>query len=169
MNKKVKTTLLVLLAALVVIQFFQIDKNNPESDPAKDFSALENPPQDVAKLLKSACYDCHSHETVYPWYTNFQPVGWWIKGHIKGARQHLNFATWGDLEAKKKAKKMDEMVDETEGGDMPLKSYTWMHAEAKLTDAQRHTLVDWFKAKESRKSENIQLEGGEENQLEGAN
>ncbi len=166
MNKKVKTVLLVLLAALLVIQFFQIDKTNPESDPAKDFIALENPPQEIATLLKNACYDCHSHDTAYPWYTNVQPVAWWVKGHIKGARNHLNYATWGDAEAKKKAHKFEEMAEETAEGHMPLKSYTWMHPQSKITDAERQSLVDWFKAKQERKAENLEMEGGESHEHE---
>ncbi len=148
MKKRTKTILLSLLAVLVVIQFFQIDKTNPESDPAKDFIALENPPQEVGELLKNACYDCHSHSTEYPWYTSIQPVGWWIRGHYRGARQHLNFATWGDYEAKKKAHKFEEMVEEVKGGEMPMKSYTWMHPEAQLTDEQRQKMVAWFAAKQ---------------------
>jgi len=147
MKKRTKTILLSLLAILVVIQFFQIDKTNPPTDPAKDFTALENPPQEVAELLKKACYDCHSHDTAYPWYTNIQPVAWWVRGHINGARKELNFALWGDYEAKRKARKFEEMAEEVKEGNMPLKSYTWMHPASKLTEQQRQQLVSWFVSK----------------------
>lgn len=169
MKKRTRTILLALLAVLVVLQFFQIDKKNPPSDPAKDFITLENPPAEVATLLKNACYDCHSHETKFPWYTNIQPVAWWIRGHIRGARQHLNYATWGDYEADKKAHKFEEMAEETKAGHMPMKSYTWMHPEAKLTEAQRQTLVAWFEAKASRKTEIMEMEGHDHDAHEGHN
>ncbi len=141
--------LLAVVAILVVIQVFQIDKTNPAADPAKDFIALEQPPQEVANLLKDACYDCHSNDSEYPWYTNIQPVGWWIKRHINEARKELNYAVWADYQAKRKAHKFEEMVDEVEKGKMPLKSFTLMHPEAKLTDAQRQAMVAWFRSKMS--------------------
>lgn len=148
MKKRTKTILLALLALLILIQFFQIDKTAPESDPAMDFISIENPPPDVAELLKTVCYDCHSYKTIHPWYTNVQPIAWWINGHIKGARQHLNYSLWGEYEAKKRAHKMEEMVDEVKAGDMPLKSYTWIHEEARLTEVQRQKLVAWFESKQ---------------------
>lgn len=147
MKKRTKIILLALLALLVIIQFFQIDKSVPPHDPAMDFITLENPPPEVAELLKTVCYDCHSYKTIHPWYTNVQPVAWWINGHIKGARQHLNYSLWGDYDAGKKAHKLEEMVEEVKEGDMPLKSYTWIHDEARLSEEQRQKLVDWFQSR----------------------
>ena len=161
MKKRTRIILLSLLAMLVVIQFFQIDKTNPESDPAKDFVALEQPPAEMGKLLKDACYDCHAHETEYPWYTHIQPVAWWIRGHVNGARKHLNFTVWGDYDAKRRAHKFEKMMDEVKGGEMPMKSFTWMHPEAKMTDAQRQAMVAWFESKrQGGASETLQGGGG---------
>lgn len=150
MSKVVKRILLALLAILVVIQFFRIDKTNPPVDAGAEFMAMANPPADVAKLIKDACYDCHSHETNYPWYTNVAPVSWWIGNHIKEARGHLNFSTWKAYDAEKKAHKAEECAEEVEKGLMPLKPYTRMHAEARLTDEQREQLITWFKSLEER-------------------
>jgi len=149
MSKIVKNILLGLLAVFVILQFFQIDKTNPEAPAEQDLMALTNPPDEVATLLKSACYDCHSNETVYPWYTNIQPVGWWTKDHVEEARGHLNFSEWGTYPAKKAAHKMEESYEEVEGGEMPLKSYTLAHSEARLNDEQRDRLVAWFQAQET--------------------
>lgn len=145
MKQKIKKYLLwALLAFIVVAQFFRIDKTNPESDPAKDFIALNNPPAHLATLIKDACYDCHSYHSEYPWYTNIAPVSWWIKGHINDARKHLNFSEWGAYDAKRVDHKLEECVELVGDGSMPLKSFVWMHKEAKMTNAQRKEMADWF-------------------------
>ncbi|MCO6491011.1 MAG: heme-binding domain-containing protein [Phaeodactylibacter sp.] len=150
MSKIIKWVLLGLLAILVVIQFFRIDKTNPPVNAGEDFMAMAAPPAEVAELLKKACYDCHSHETKYPWYTNVAPVSWWIGHHIEEARGHLNFSTWKAYDAEKKAHKAEECAEELEKGLMPLKSYTRMHAEARLSDEQKERLIAWFKSVEER-------------------
>lgn len=138
--------LLGLLGILVILQFFQIEKTNPTADPAQDYLAVAKPPGEVAPLIKQACYDCHSYNTTYPWYTYTQPTGWWIKHHIDEGREHLNFAVWTTYEPKRAAHKLEECFEVIESMEMPMKSYTWMHPEAKLTTAQRQLLVDWFKS-----------------------
>lgn len=144
---KRRNIIIGIIALLVLIQFFQIDKTNPPSDPKMDFIALEKPPANISAILKNACYDCHSNSTAYPWYTSIQPLAWWIRSHIRGGKQHLNFAEWGTYELDKKAHKMEEIAEEVEEKHMPTKSYTWMHAEAKLTDDQRKALAEWMRSK----------------------
>jgi hypothetical protein len=136
-----------LLAILVILQFFGIDKTNPPVVEAQDFMTVAAPGAEVAKLLKDACYDCHSHETTYPWYTNIQPVGWLIANHIEEGRGHLNFSEWGTYDAKRRAHKMEECYEEVEEGEMPLKIYPVTHPEARLSDQQRTLLVAYFKAR----------------------
>jgi Haem-binding domain len=150
MKKRIKTILLALLALLVISQFFQIDKTNPPHDASKDFIALQNPPQEIATLLQDACYDCHSHLTEYPWYTNVQPLAWWIKNHIEEARRHFNFSMWAGYNAKRKAHKAEELVEMVSEGEMPMNSFTWTHPEARLTNLQRKKMVDWLKTVESK-------------------
>lgn len=137
---------LILLAVFIIVQFFPIDKTNPESDPTKDFITLENPPQDIAVMLKNACYDCHSNHTKYPWYTNVAPFSWWIKGHIDHGREELNFSEWGNYSAKKASHKLEECYEKIENKSMPLTSYWVAHPEAKLSAEDRTKMVDWFKS-----------------------
>jgi hypothetical protein len=144
---KFKNVLLVLAAVLVAIQFIQIDKTNPPYNAEGDFMQMEQPPQNVAHILKGACYDCHSNETKYPWYTSVAPLSWWIKKHINEGRKHLNFSTWADLSEKKKQHKMKEAIEEVEKGEMPLGSYTLMHPEAKLNNSDKALVLDWLKGK----------------------
>lgn len=148
MSRIIRRIVLVLLALLVVAQFFQIDKKNPDYDASKDFITMVNAPEDIAYILKVTCYDCHSYKTKYPWYTSIAPINWWVKDHIDEGREHLNFSTWGDLEQRRAAHKLEECYEEVEEHKMPLKSYTWTHTDARLTPEQRTLLVDWFKEEE---------------------
>lgn len=141
-----KKLLLALGVVFVVIQFFRIDKTNPAVDPAQDFLSTLKPSAEISGLLKTACYDCHSHETKYPWYTNIAPVSWWIKNHFDEGREELNFSTWQAYTAKKKDHKLKECVELVKEKEMPLTSYTWMHSDARLSDVQRTALADYFSA-----------------------
>jgi hypothetical protein len=144
---KKRNILLAVLAVLVVIQFFQIDKTPLESDPSHDFIAMENPPAHIGQMIKGACYDCHSNHTKHPWYTSIQPVGWWIRGHYRGARMNLNFSEWKDYNDEDKPLGMKECAEVVEQRRMPPKSYRWMHPEAQLTDEQLGQLAAYFQEK----------------------
>lgn len=140
--KKIVITLIILF---VVIQFFRIDKTIKPINTAKDFVFVTSANPEVTNILKTACYDCHSDQPVYPWYTNIAPISWWIKHHINEGSEHLNFSVWGDYKDKRKHHKLEECIEMVEEGEMPMASYTWMHKEAKLTDAQKLQLVEFFK------------------------
>lgn len=133
-----------LVLALAVLQFFQIDKTNPVTDPDLDFLNIVETPDEVATILKTACYDCHSNQTVYPWYTNLQPVGWWVQDHVNHSKEYLDFSLWGEYSADRADHKMEEIVEYTLNGEMPLRSYTWMHPESRLTEEQREMFATWF-------------------------
>ena len=140
-----KYTLIGLVVVLVIMQFFPIDKTNPPVDIAKDYITLAQPPTKIVKLLKDACYDCHSNEVKYPWYTSVAPISWWIKGHIDHGRKHLNFSIWGDYSDKKKNHKLEECVEFVEETRMPLLSYIIAHPEARMSEEDRAELVEWFR------------------------
>jgi len=141
----VRKILIVLLVALVIIQFIPIDRETPEPDDSKDFIYMTNPPDQVVVTLMNACYDCHSYETRYPWYSRIAPVKFWLQDHIEDGRRHLNFSEWGNYDAERKAHKLEELAEEVEEGHMPLDSYTWMHGDARLDDEERSEIVSWVK------------------------
>ena len=91
MKNKKRILFYALLALLIILQFFPIDKTNPSVDPAKDFLSVVETPAPIAEMIRNACYDCHSHETKYPSYASIAPLSFWIKGHINNGREHLNF------------------------------------------------------------------------------
>lgn len=137
---------LLIPIILILIQFKRIDKTNPPIDNTKDLLSMTKAPQEIQKLIKGACYDCHANTTVYPWYTNVAPVSWWIRGHIDNARGNVNFSEWGTYEASRQKNSARESAEVIEQKKMPAFTYSLMHKEAKLTDDQREILAKWFKS-----------------------
>lgn len=140
-----KKILIVLLVAFIIIQFFPIDKTNPATNDGMDFLKIKNTPEPIANIIKNSCYDCHSNETEYPFYSNIQPVAWLLKNHIDEGRIELNFSTFATYEPKRQAHKLEEATEYVEQKKMPLESYTLGHQDAKLTDEQRKQLADYFR------------------------
>lgn len=148
-----KKTAVVLLIILIGIQFFRIDKTNPPAKQETDFIYNTHPPAGIVHILKTSCYDCHSHETLYPWYANVAPVSWWLKNHINEGRHHLNFSEWANYSSKKADHKLEECVEMIQEDEMPLYSYTLLHRDAVLNAEQQHVLVVWFESLRSYESE----------------
>jgi hypothetical protein len=144
MKKKI---LIGVVLLLVIIQFFRIDKTNPEVIQENDFITISNPPEDIAAIIKTSCYDCHSNETRYPWYTNISPIAWWVKHHINEGREELNFSEWGTFKEKRQKHKLEECIELIEENEMPLKSYLITHGDAKLSEDERKLLLEWLKEK----------------------
>lgn len=140
-----KKVLIVLLVVFIIIQFFPIDKTNPAMNDGMDFLKIKNTPEPIAKLIRNSCYDCHSNETKYPFYSNIQPVAWLLKNHIDEGRKELNFSTFATYEPKRQAHKLEEAAEYVEQKNMPLESYTLGHSDAKLSDEQRKQLVNYFR------------------------
>ena len=141
---------IAFIVLFIVIQVFRINKTITPVNEQTDFIAVTQTNPEVATILKNACYDCHSNQPIYPWYTSVAPVSWWIKNHINEGSKHLNFSIWQTYTVKRKDHKLEECVEMIEEGEMPMNSYTWMHPEAKLTDAQQQLLIDWFKAEKAK-------------------
>ena len=141
MKKKI---LLVLAIVLIVIQFIHPTKNQQTNILDSDITKVRSVPEDVQQLLKTACYDCHSNNTVYPWYNNIQPVAWWLNKHVNNGKKHLNFSEFGAYDEKKAKHKLHELVETLEKNEMPLFSYTIIHKDAKLNDAHTNHEIDSY-------------------------
>ena len=144
--KILKKIVLLILIILLISQFFGPDKNEGNLQSLDYFISETNPPENVYKILKESCFDCHSNVTNYPWYNNITPVNFWLNEHIKDGKKHLNFSKWDSYSLKKKEHKMDELHEEVAKKKMPLDSYTWTHSEANLTQAQIDEIVIWGKS-----------------------
>lgn len=143
--KLVKKIALILLIILVIAQFFGPEKNEGELTSINAFYTETNPPADVKQILEVACNDCHSDVTKYPWYNNITPVNYWLASHVNDGKKHFNISNWEGNSVKRKDHKFEELIEMVEAKEMPLNSYTWSHSEAKLTEAQIKSVIDWAK------------------------
>jgi hypothetical protein len=144
-KKILKILAVIIVVALVVIQFFRIDKTNPPIVEADTIDAAIAVPPDIKLILGRSCNDCHSNNTVYPWYSNVQPVAWFLKDHIDEGRRELNLSEFNTYSAKKKKRKLEEICEMVEAGNMPLPSYLWIHRDSALSDTEKKALCDWSK------------------------
>jgi Haem-binding domain len=139
----IKKILLFLLAAFIVIQFFHPKPNKAKGEQPNYIGKTFFIPGDVKTILGKACNDCHSNNTRYPWYSNIQPADWWMNGHIKNGKKHLNFDEYSNRSLRYQYHKMEETIEMVKEGDMPLNSYTWIHKDAILSPAEKNSLVNW--------------------------
>lgn len=144
-----KKLFFVLVLLLVVIQFIQPDKNISNTPSKNVITAKYEVPENVASILKTSCYDCHSNNTVYPWYSNIQPGAWFIANHVNEGKSELNFDEFLSYPSRKAAHKLEEVAEVVERHEMPLSSYTLIHTIAKLNDEQIKVLKDWALALKS--------------------
>src|SRR5580692_698025 len=138
----IKKILIGLLIVFIIIQFFRTSKNL-SADTNKDVSTLYNVPDDVKTILQRACNDCHSNKTVYPWYAEVQPVKWWLNNHIVDGKRHFNLNNFTSLKVAVQKKKMEECMEQIKKNEMPLDSYTWIHKDAILSEADKQTIYTW--------------------------
>jgi hypothetical protein len=139
----IKKILLLLLAALIIIQFFHPKKNQAAGPQPNYIGNVYTIPADVKAILKKACDDCHSNNTEYPWYSKIQPVDWWLDDHVKEGKKELNLDEYSNRSLRYQYHKMEEIAGQVRDGEMPLDSYTWMHKDAKLTEAEKNALIGW--------------------------
>ena len=105
------------------------------------FEEQTKPSQEIATILRDNCYDCHSNQTNYPWYSKITPVNYWLEEHIVDGKKHFNVSAWDAYSARKKDHKLEELIEYVEQGEMPLDSYTWLHGDLSNQDTQ--TLLQW--------------------------
>jgi hypothetical protein len=147
MKKNLKRIAITLLIVFIVIQFMPTKRNQNTELLVSDFTKTYDVPNNIQKMLKAACYDCHSNNTKYPWYNKIQPVAWFIEHHIDEAKEELNFSEFGSYSSKKQNHKLDEIMDEVKEGKMPLKTYKVMHSEAKFSNDEKEAFINWFESK----------------------
>jgi len=142
MSKK-KKFFISLIIIVVIIQFIRPAKNVGEIYSSNNVVNVIETKAEVKSILEKACFDCHSNNTIYPWYYNIQPVGFWLEHHVNEGKEELNFSEFKTFKRKRQLHKLEELVELIKGNEMPLSSYTWLHSEAKLTDLEKELLIDW--------------------------
>ena len=141
---KLQKIILIIAGILILIQFIPVSKKVPVFNKSNDFSVVINADTTVINTLKNSCYDCHSYQTNYPVYSKIAPVSWFIQLHVNEGREHLNFSEWDLLPENKKVHQMEECIEVIENKDMPLKSYTLMHKNARLSTENNKMLIELF-------------------------
>lgn len=129
-----------LVVLLLILQV--VPSPGAENPPVEQEVAA---PADVMQVLRQSCYDCHSHETTWPWYAGVAPAKWLVRDHVEDARGELNFSTWNRYDPEERAHKWDEVAEEVEEGEMPLRSYLIVHRGARLSEDDFRTLVNYAK------------------------
>ena len=135
-----------ILIVIVLLQFIPTKKNQTSIVSSNSIEQKYNTPENVQAILKKACFDCHSNNTVYPWYSHIQPIGFWLNNHINEGKEELNFSEFNSYEIKKARKKMEKVISSQEKGWMPLSSYTLIHKDATLTSTEKTIIIDWAKS-----------------------
>ena len=138
-----KKILLVVFIVLVAIQFIRPKKNIHPGVQTAGISALYAVPADVDTILVKACRDCHSNNTRYPWYNNVQPVAWFLANHVTNGKKSFNLNEFASYPVARQYDKIKEIRKQIDDGNMPLSSYTLIHTDARLTGAEKNTLIDW--------------------------
>jgi len=144
MKKILKRTLVGLLVVLVGIQFIPTDTNQQDGIPETDIRYVYDVPEKVLKVLETSCYDCHSNNTNYPWYSKVQPVRLLMDKHIREGKKELNFSEFGSYSERRKRNKIQSIGSQIEDAEMPLPSYLMMHEEAKLSKTDKEILDNFL-------------------------
>ncbi len=137
MGRIFKVFFVLILIALIGIQFINVDRTNPVV--TADLKA----PVAIKELLVKSCYDCHSNQTEWPWYSYVAPVSWLVANDVAEGRKHLNFSDWEKLPGRKKEELKKEIWEEVRDDNMPMTIYTYTHPEAKLDFTQKNLIKQW--------------------------
>lgn len=146
----IKWAAISLLVLFVLIQVVRPAKTNPAVDESKVIAAHTQMTPEVAAILERSCNDCHSYKTQWPWYSNIAPVSWLLVSDVNDGRKNMLLSDWGSYDARKASRKLDEMCEQVEKGEMPLAPYLFLHPAAKLSDADKQTLCNWTKQESDR-------------------
>lgn len=133
-----KRALLIFLIVFIAMQLIRPERAEVVVDKSLEITAPEN----IMTMFKAACYDCHSNEIKWPWYSNIAPISWVVSDNVKGGVKALNFSEWENYSQEDKKKKL-KAIFRTVYGSMPVPSYLWFHEEAKLTKEQRLEIRAW--------------------------
>ena len=104
---------------------------------------VNNMPIKIQNRLKVSCYDCHSNNTVYPWYNRIQPAAWFLENHVKEGKAELNFNEWDTYSDRRKNSKLRSIIKQIESGDMPMDNYTIIHRNAILSEKEKMVIIKY--------------------------
>jgi hypothetical protein len=140
---QVKRVALVLVLVGAAAQLVRPARTNPPVNPAHTVQAAATVPAGLASILRRSCFDCHSNETQWPWYSEVVPMSWGVANHVREGRAAMNFSEWAAYPARKRTELLEKLCDEVRKGQMPLATYLWLHRDARLSEAEWKAVCDW--------------------------
>jgi hypothetical protein len=143
MNSWAQRVVLVVVAVGCGMQLIPVHRDNPPTDRSKSLYATHPTPTEIQALFERSCRDCHSNETIWPWYSHLAPVSWLVANDVHDGRKHFNLSEWGNYPEEKKLRKLGEICEEVKNEDMPDDKYALIHRSARLDKQQRAMLCDW--------------------------
>jgi hypothetical protein len=149
-----KKIVVALAAVFVILQFVRPEKNIGTSS-AHTIAQRFTVPSGVETILRRSCYDCHSNNTVYPWYAEIQPAGWFLAKHIRAGKRGLNFDEYSTYRLMKQYRRLQDISDQIENDEMPLPSYLIIHKDARLGASEKNELVKWCAAMQDSMKANL--------------
>lgn len=139
-----KKIAILLIIVLIGVQFVPTTYNTSNEVLETDFIKTYNAPKNIQNLLKTSCYDCHSNNTNYPWYSKIQPGIWFMQKHVNEGKEELNLSTFGDYSGRRKKSKLKSIISQIKDDEMPIASYTIIHRDAKLSKEDKTLLIKWL-------------------------
>lgn len=153
MKKVLKWSVVVLALVFLGAQAYRPDRTNPAVDERQTLRANTQLTPEVAAIFERSCKDCHSNETTWPWYSHVSPVSWFLKNHIEEGRRELSFSEWATYAKRKRERKLHEICEQVESGNMPLSSYLPLHPSARLSDDDKRRICEWTQLEEGRQTD----------------
>ena len=132
-------SILTIVAVLFIINLIPVNLSNPP------ITSDIKTPDNVKMILRESCYDCHSNETTWYWYTNYAPISWLIAHDVNEGREYLNYSTWDKYSTNEKKELMYESIEEIQEGEMPMKIYELIHPNSKISEEELNILTTWIK------------------------
>jgi hypothetical protein len=145
MKKIIKKIFLYGFIAFLLLQFYQPARNTDHGKILPvDITKMHHVPKNIENILQTSCFDCHSNNTNYPWYSYIQPARFILESDIKNGKEDLNFSEWGNYSERKQQSKLDRIEKQIKSGEMPLPMYTLTHKKAILTSTQKDEIYNWI-------------------------
>ncbi len=145
MKKIIKKIAIIVFIIFLLMQCYQPARNiGYEQYFSANFTEMYKVPQNIETTLRASCYDCHSDNTNYPWYSYVQPIRFFMDGHINEGKQKLNFNEFGNYSKRKQKSKLEAISKQVKSGEMPLSSYTLIHKKAILSSNQKQEIINWI-------------------------
>ena len=137
----------------ILIQFVTPERTNPAFDQSLAIAARAEFTPPISTMIKASCFDCHSNETRWPWYSYIAPVSWLVADDVASGRKHLNYSDWGKYPKSKRVLKLGQIYEQISKGEMPIKKYLLMHPDAQLSAADRDSILSWTERERDRLAE----------------